>query len=245
MLLGLLAKELSVEKKDILDVELTMCDTQPSAIGGLFDELIFGPRLDNQMHCFTSLEALLGFASSKTFAEDDMVSAICLFDHEEVGSQSSQELVQCSCATFSPRDSMPWRCEGHRSARLHRSNIRRWSARILSNYASSKTQKQSFNLNRTLERSSRQTRTCDTPNGFTGFVVREIARQETSHLKSTGIRRPPRLPVRHNNRLHSFCKLTGIRTVDIRYLYRCTVFMNLRHAVLLQTWIFCKRSFRV
>ena len=87
-LLLALARELGVDPSTIIDVDLTLADTQKSQIGGANNEFLFAPRLDNQMHCFTSTEALVAFASSDKLAQDDCVSMICLFDHEEVGSES-------------------------------------------------------------------------------------------------------------------------------------------------------------
>ena len=87
-LLRVLAAELECEVADMMDFEMTLCDTQPSQIWGLGRELVSGPRLDNQMHCFTALRALLHHAASAPATAAD-VSLIALFDHEEVGSDSS------------------------------------------------------------------------------------------------------------------------------------------------------------
>ena len=47
-------------------------------------------RLDNQIHCFTSIEALVNYSKEDALVcEDTDVSVIALFDHEEVGSQST------------------------------------------------------------------------------------------------------------------------------------------------------------
>lgn len=90
MLLTLLARELDVDAASIVDMEISLTDTQPAAVGGASDEFVFGPRMDNQMHCFTSCHALTDFATSDALAQDDAVSLIALFDHEEVGSASAQ-----------------------------------------------------------------------------------------------------------------------------------------------------------
>ena len=44
-------------------------------------------RLDNLATCFVALEAITN--KSKNVADDDMISMIALFDHEEIGSQST------------------------------------------------------------------------------------------------------------------------------------------------------------
>jgi len=86
-LLSLLATELAVSPSQIRDLELTLCDTQPGAVWGLNNEFISSPRLDNQVHCYTGLSALL--EHSQDISTDTGVSMLCCFDHEEVGSDSA------------------------------------------------------------------------------------------------------------------------------------------------------------
>ena len=81
-LLSLLAAELGVEAAQIRDLELTLCDTQPGTIWGLSNEFLSSPRLDNQVHCYTGLAALLDH--SRDISEDTGVAMLCCFDHEEV-----------------------------------------------------------------------------------------------------------------------------------------------------------------
>ena len=51
--------QLSCKAEDILDVELCFADFEPGRIGGIFDEYIFAPRLDNLCCCFASLKGLI------------------------------------------------------------------------------------------------------------------------------------------------------------------------------------------
>ena len=88
LLLSLVAKELSIKPEDIVDFELQVCDTQPSAIGGALEDFVFSGRLDNLASCYTSLTALLG--SLDSLGEDDGVRVVAMFDHEECGSCSAQ-----------------------------------------------------------------------------------------------------------------------------------------------------------
>lgn len=90
MLLSMLATELKVEVKDIVDLELSLCDTQGGQVWGANDDFVSAPRFDNQVHCFTALEALMDHAETAAFAEDTDVSLVACFDHEEVGSGSAQ-----------------------------------------------------------------------------------------------------------------------------------------------------------
>merc|ERR1711913_267704 len=87
-LLSLLAAELGVEAAQIRDLELTLCDTQPGTIWGLSNEFLSSPRLDNQVHCYTGLSALLDH--SRDISQDTGVSMLVCFDHEEIGSDSAQ-----------------------------------------------------------------------------------------------------------------------------------------------------------
>jgi aspartyl aminopeptidase len=65
-------------------------DTQPAVIGGISNEFIFSPRLDNLMMSFCALTSLLDFSSNvEKLSNEKNVSMIVLFDHEEVGSQSA------------------------------------------------------------------------------------------------------------------------------------------------------------
>ncbi|PAV21026.1 aspartyl aminopeptidase [Pyrrhoderma noxium] len=89
-LLSLLAEELSVRPEQIHDFELHLYDTQPSTLGGINNEFIFSPRLDNLVSSFCAVEGLVHSVSSESFPDlDGNVNAISLFNHEEVGSVSS------------------------------------------------------------------------------------------------------------------------------------------------------------
>jgi aspartyl aminopeptidase len=87
-LLDLVAKELGVEVSQIFDFELSLFDTNPSTIGGIHNEFIFSPRLDNLMMSFCSLKSLIN--SEATLAADANIRVVALFDHEEIGSESAQ-----------------------------------------------------------------------------------------------------------------------------------------------------------
>ena len=69
LLLRLIAEELSIDVDDILDFELYLYDTQPSAIGGGLKEFIFSPRLDNLCSTYSTLTAL-GIFSFTSFLFD-------------------------------------------------------------------------------------------------------------------------------------------------------------------------------
>merc|ERR1719187_2920805 len=87
-LLTLLSEEVGCRPDQIKDLELTLCDTQPGAVWGVNREMLSCPRLDNQVHCYTGLSALLDH--SKDISQDTGVSMLVCFDHEEIGSDSAQ-----------------------------------------------------------------------------------------------------------------------------------------------------------
>jgi aspartyl aminopeptidase len=91
LLLKLLAAELGCEIADLHDFELCLYDTQPSAIGGVYNEFIHSPRLDNLCMSYCSTRALIdSVADAKSFADDSNIRMVCLFDNEEIGSQSTR-----------------------------------------------------------------------------------------------------------------------------------------------------------
>lgn len=90
-IVDIIAEHAGVEAADILDFEMVLYDTQKSVIGGLNDELIFSPRLDNLMMSFCSVEGIVNSLSSDSALDNDStIRLIALFDHEEIGSQTAQ-----------------------------------------------------------------------------------------------------------------------------------------------------------
>ncbi|KAI9632008.1 aminopeptidase [Dioszegia hungarica] len=88
MLLAVIADELGCAVGDIQDFELSLYDTQPSCVGGLSNEFIFSPRIDNLMTCFASIEGLIGAVNSPDADKETNIRCVILFDNEEVGSVS-------------------------------------------------------------------------------------------------------------------------------------------------------------
>lgn len=86
-LLELVAQELNVSVSEIADFELSLYDTQGAALSGSTSEFLCSSRLDNLASCFAAVEALEAHAAGSA-AQDEDVSVVALFDHEEVGSQS-------------------------------------------------------------------------------------------------------------------------------------------------------------
>ncbi|CCJ30723.1 unnamed protein product [Pneumocystis jirovecii] len=89
-LLDLIARELDIEKHQIMDIELILKDVQPACIGGINEEFIFSGRLDDQAMCYSILQGFLeSFESRKDSEPDSIIRLMALFDHEEVGSVSA------------------------------------------------------------------------------------------------------------------------------------------------------------
>jgi aspartyl aminopeptidase len=68
-----------VKVEQIKDFELILYDTQPPTLGGLNDEFIFAPRLDNLCMSFCAIKAI---EESTGLENDETIRLISLFDHE-------------------------------------------------------------------------------------------------------------------------------------------------------------------
>ncbi|CAO3588100.1 unnamed protein product [Absidia cylindrospora] len=87
-LINLLANELKVEGHQIHDFELCLYDIQPATIGGVYDEFIFGSRLDNLGMSYCSLMSLINACDNVD--NESNIRLMSLFDNEEVGSTTAQ-----------------------------------------------------------------------------------------------------------------------------------------------------------
>ncbi|KAJ5781057.1 hypothetical protein N7457_006217 [Penicillium paradoxum] len=87
----LIAAEADVKPTDILDFEMILFDTHKACLGGLLEEFIFSPRLDNLNSTFCATVSLIDSVADKTALDnEDSIRLIALFDHEEIGSRTAQ-----------------------------------------------------------------------------------------------------------------------------------------------------------
>jgi len=91
VLIKMLADEIGCAPAEIGDFELSVYDHHKGVIGGALNEFMFTARLDNLCSSFCALESLISSCDTEaSLADDDGIRMICLFDHEECGSQSAQ-----------------------------------------------------------------------------------------------------------------------------------------------------------
>lgn len=82
---ALATKQVACLPERVLGWDLSLHTVEPSRIGGLDNELLFAPRIDNLACCHAALSALLAVATPRAHT-----CLMVLFDHEEVGSQSAR-----------------------------------------------------------------------------------------------------------------------------------------------------------
>ena len=82
---GWLAEQIDVAPGDLAWWELCLFDHTPAVVLGADSTLIASGRLDNQVSCWAAIDAL----TSSPVSPDGVTNVVALFDHEEVGSESS------------------------------------------------------------------------------------------------------------------------------------------------------------
>jgi aspartyl aminopeptidase len=85
-----LGKELSVAPAAIASWDMMLHDLSPAALLGRHDELVSSGRIDNLLSCWAGTRALAAAVDgTEAVGGGAGVPVLCLFDHEEIGSQSS------------------------------------------------------------------------------------------------------------------------------------------------------------
>ncbi|KAK3029252.1 hypothetical protein RJ639_039097 [Escallonia herrerae] len=91
LLMEILSDELGCVIDDIASIELNVCDTQPSCLGGGNNEFVFSGRLDNLASSYCALRALIDSCELHgDLSTETAIRMVALFDNEEVGSDSVQ-----------------------------------------------------------------------------------------------------------------------------------------------------------
>eukprot|EP00571_Detonula_confervacea_P014483 CAMPEP_0172307440 /NCGR_PEP_ID=MMETSP1058-20130122/8301_1 /TAXON_ID=83371 /ORGANISM="Detonula confervacea, Strain CCMP 353" /LENGTH=575 /DNA_ID=CAMNT_0013019611 /DNA_START=68 /DNA_END=1795 /DNA_ORIENTATION=- len=183
-LLKLIASELGIETKQIANFELGLFDCQPASLGGIKNEFLYSARLDNLATVFVSLEAIVDYSKSEDVAEDDMISLIACFDHEEIGSDSTHgagspvmsEAVERITSAFSDNTHS-------RDPETHASAIRKsfifsvdQAHALHPNYPSKHEKNHAPMMNAGVVIKTNQNQRYAT-NGVTGFIARELAKK--------------------------------------------------------------------
>jgi aspartyl aminopeptidase len=88
--LKLLASELDIPVESIVDFELNLYDCQKSSLGGIYNEFVNSARLDNLASCYLAVQALVDCTKQDDYIKNDQdISMVVLYDHEEIGSTSA------------------------------------------------------------------------------------------------------------------------------------------------------------
>lgn len=92
-----LSEELSCNADEIMGLELNVCDTQPSCLGGGNNEFIFSGRLDNLASSYCALRSLVDSCKEpRDLANEQSIRMVALFDNEEV---TAVQMQSCECLT--------------------------------------------------------------------------------------------------------------------------------------------------
>ena len=83
----LAAKWAGVLERDVVAVHAQLVDHEPARVIGVDQSMVAGGRLDNQLSCWAAIEAVCN--TNQTPAKGAGIGVVALFDHEEVGSEST------------------------------------------------------------------------------------------------------------------------------------------------------------
>lgn len=90
LLIKMLSDELACDPEAIGEFELSVYDHHKGVIGGACEEFVFAARLDNIGSSFCALESLVESSTADKLKDEQGLLVTCLFDHEEIGSNSAQ-----------------------------------------------------------------------------------------------------------------------------------------------------------
>jgi aminopeptidase I len=87
-LLRLVLDLTSTPVKDLVGLDLELYDSQLATRGGLSNEFIFAPRVDDRLCSYASVYSLIQYAKTINIAKTSGCLVVYLVDHEEIGSAS-------------------------------------------------------------------------------------------------------------------------------------------------------------
>ena len=94
----ILSEEIGCGIDEIIGMELNVCDTQPSCLGGGNNEFIYSGRLDNLASCYCALRSLMDSSKmSEDLSDEKAIRMVALFDNEEVLNPSSTMIGKSKC----------------------------------------------------------------------------------------------------------------------------------------------------
>ncbi|KAK9481042.1 peptidase M18 [Lipomyces japonicus] len=88
-LLRVVAEEVGVKVADVLNFDLELFDTQKGVVGGLEQDFLFCPRIDDKICSFAAVHGFINSADEAA-ATSSGINAVALFDNEEIGSLLKQ-----------------------------------------------------------------------------------------------------------------------------------------------------------
>ncbi|AOA63918.1 Vacuolar aminopeptidase 1 [Komagataella phaffii CBS 7435] len=90
-LLRYISKLAGVPVSSLIDFDLDIFDVQKGTRGGLSNEFIYAPRVDDRICSYSALQALIRrHKDPESFVTDDSFNLVALYDNEEIGSLSRQ-----------------------------------------------------------------------------------------------------------------------------------------------------------
>lgn len=92
-LLRYVAHLAGVEVSQLAQLDLDLFDVQKGTIGGIKNDFLFAPRIDDRICSYASIIALLEYADKVDLSTSDTFALVTLFDNEEIGSLSRQGAI--------------------------------------------------------------------------------------------------------------------------------------------------------
>lgn len=86
-MLDLICKEINIKVEDFLNFDLNLVEFTPPSFLGIKDEFLMSGGLDNRSTCYSVVQSLYDTSNEE---DEDGITMGLLFDHEEIGSESTQ-----------------------------------------------------------------------------------------------------------------------------------------------------------